>query len=414
MRNALLLSYYFPPEPEAGALRAGYLKKYLCELGWNVDVVSRELAGCASTPDVVRVRDRLSPARSGAVEGASASVPKGRLRGSVLRKSAGFLCFPDRQVGWLPSATTAAARLIGRRQYHALLSTGPPHSAHLAAALLSKRFRIPWIADYRDLWTGNPYQNAVRSGPLSAIVERVVMRRASSISTVAPALEDTLKRLLPAASIHVIPNGPDIALEASIEPATPAAFNICYTGLLYNGKRCPDPLFAAIRHLRDERQAAGRLVTIDFYGPDEAYVLDRAKAFDVADCVKASGVIPRDEVLRKQREAAVLLILLNMDPRTAGEFGSKIFEYMSARRPILAIGPPHSVVRSLLQESGIGLFAADARACAEALLQLYESYQSGRHEFVQNPQWKPFDARQMARAFAGLLDSASTAALRET
>jgi len=413
MRNALLLSYYFPPEPEAGALRAGYLKKYLSELGWNVDVVSRELAGCDSTPDVLRVRDRLSPAKGRPLE-ASSSIRKRRFAGNVLRKSAGFLCFPDRQVGWLPAATSAAARLIGRTQYHALLSTGPPHSAHLAAALLSKRFRIPWIADYRDLWTGNPYQNAVRSGPLSAMVERAVMRHASSISTVAPALEETLKRLLPAASIHVIPNGPDISPEAPIEPSAPAAFNICYTGLLYNGKRCPDPLFAAIRQLRDRQHPAGRLVTVDFYGPDKAYILDRAQAFGVADCVNACGVIPREEVLRKQRQAAVLLILLNMDPRTAGEFGSKIFEYISARRPILAIGPAHSVLRSLLQESGIGLFAASAAACAGALAQLYERYQSGQHEFVQNPQWKPFDARQMARAFAGLLDSASTAAIRET
>jgi len=413
MRNALLLSYYFPPEPEAGALRAGYLKKYLSELGWNVDVVSRELAGCDSTPDVLRVRDRLSPAKGRTVE-ASPSIPKRRPASNVLRKSAGFLCFPDRQVGWLPAATSAATRLIGRTRYHALLSTGPPHSAHLAAALLSKRFRIPWIADYRDLWTGNPYQNAVRSGPLSALVERAVMRHASSISTVAPALEETLKRLLPAASIHVIPNGPDIAPEAPIEHSAPAAFNICYTGLLYNGKRCPDPLFAAIRQLRDRQHAAGRLVTIDFYGPDEAYTLDRAQAFGVADCVNARGVIPREEVVRRQRQAAVLLILLNMDPRTAGEFGSKIFEYISARRPILAIGPAHSVLRSLLRESGIGLFAANAGACADALAQLYERYQSGQHEFAPNPQWKPFDARQMARAFAGLLDSASTAAIRET
>ncbi|HUZ49165.1 MAG TPA: glycosyltransferase [Candidatus Dormibacteraeota bacterium] len=413
MRNALLLSYYFPPEPEAGALRAGYMKKYLSELGWNVDVVSRELAGCQSTADVVRVRDRLSPSKARTVV-ASPNVPKRSFAGAILRESAGFLCFPDRQVGWLPAATSAATRLIGRRQYHALLSTGPPHSAHLAAALLSKRFRIPWVADYRDLWTGNPYQNVIRSGPLSAVLERTVMRYASSISIVAPALQDTLKRLLPAASIHVIPNGPDVVAEAPIESSAPTAFTICYTGLLYNGKRCPDPLFAAIRQLRDRQHAAGRLVTTDFYGPDEIYIRERAQAFDVADCVNASGIIPRDEVVRKQRQAAVLLILLNMDPRTAGEFGSKIFEYISARRPILAIGPANSVLRPLLQESGIGLFAADACACADALVQLYEGYQSGRHEFVQNPQWKPFDARQMARAFAGLLDSASTAAIRET
>lgn len=413
MKSALLLSYYFPPEPEAGAQRAGYLKKYLSELGWNLDVVSRELAGCDSTPDVLRVRDRLSPAK-GRTVAATPGISKKRLAGNVLRKAAGFLCFPDRQVGWLPAATSAASRLIGRTHYHALLSTGPPHSAHLAAALLSKRFRIPWIADYRDLWTGNPYQNAVRSGPLSAIVERTVMRRASSISTVAPALEETLKHLLPSASIHVIPNGPDIAPEAPVEPAAPTVFNICYTGLLYNGKRCPDPLFAAIRQLRATQHAAGHLVKIDFYGPDEAYILDRAQAFGVADCVKASGVIPRDEVIRKQRQAAVLLILLNMDPRTAGEFGSKIFEYISARRPILAIGPTHSVLRPLLEESGIGLFAASATACAGALVQLYERYRRGQHEFDRNPEWKPFDARQMASAFAGLLDSASTAAIRET
>src|SRR6185312_11950773 len=142
---------------------------------------------------------------------------------------------------------------------------------------------------------------------------------------------------------------------------------------MYDGTRSPELLFAAIHALRSEGDAAGS-VSVRFYGPNSDHVGVLARKYGVDDAVVQFGTVARHEALRAQCEASDLLIFLNMDQSTAHEMGSKILEYVAARRPILAFGPPNSVVRTYLADRQFGWFASSVEEAKAALRSAHDRW----------------------------------------
>jgi hypothetical protein len=112
--------------------------------------------------------------------------------------------------------------------------------------------------------------------------------------------------------------------------------------------------------------------------------------------------------MHAQRAAAALLIFLNMDPATAGETGSKYLEYLGARRPILAFGPPNSALREAIVSNRLGWFASNAQEAMDALRAAYSRYVSGRYEATIDERAFP-SAPELAGRFAECLDAALNA-----
>jgi glycosyltransferase involved in cell wall biosynthesis len=171
---------------------------------------------------------------------------------------------------------------------------------------------------------------------------------------------------------------------------------------MYDGYRTPVLLFEALAALRREDDDAAR-ARIVFYGPNSDHVLDAARAHGVDDLVELRGTVPRAQALAAQRAASDVLIFLSMDPSTAHELGSKVVEYAGARRPILAFGPPRSVMREHLRQQGLGWFASDVTEAKAALRSAYRRFESG--EWEVHAGGAVFEARELARAFAAQLDA---------
>ncbi len=180
---------------------------------------------------------------------------------------------------------------------------------------------------------------------------------------------------------------------------------------MYDGKRTPDLLFAAIARLREERHPAGMQVRVDFYGPSSDNVIPAAHEHQVADAVTHHGIVPRTRAMQAQAGSAGLLIFLNMDPGTASETGSKYLEYLGARKPIVALGPQESVMRGLIERNGLGYFASNSDDAAHALKLLHDRYVSGHCSIDPDPRQFP-NAIDLAGAFAAELDEAITAGSR--
>jgi hypothetical protein len=173
---------------------------------------------------------------------------------------------------------------------------------------------------------------------------------------------------------------------------------------MYDGKRSPELLFEALRVLRDRGEPAGD-ARVHFYGPNSEFVRDVARRYGLAESVVCHGTIPRCEALLSQRAAAALLIFLNMDPATGNEMGSKYLEYLGARRPILAFGPPNSVMRGFTHEHRLGWFAASVDEATNALREAHERFVAGDFELPVDPVAFP-SARELAQRFARVLDGA--------
>lgn len=404
MKRLLLIAYHFPPEPASGALRPGYLAKYLPEFGWDVTVLTRRLPLLRAQPVIEAnvwgerfehsVRQRLG------VNGSTGRVSPFR---RLLRHMKESLFFPDRTAGWIVPAVRSARKAAPGGGFDAVLSTAMPASAHVAGGAIAALYRLPWIADYRDLWFGNPTapQRSRLRRSFERHLERALMSRVSAIVTVSQPLADRLAALH-RTNVAVIPNAFDPADWKEIEALQPRAFELCFTGSMYDGARTPALLFEALAALRDQGDPAGE-ARVHFYGPNSAHIGDLAQRYCIQANVVLHGTVPRSQALRAQRSASDLLIFLNMDRSTRHELGSKIFEYAGAQRPILAFGPRGSVVRDYLDRHRLGWFSADLSEATAALRAAHRRFLCGEHAVVAPPD-AVLDARNLARSFAAVLE----------
>jgi glycosyltransferase involved in cell wall biosynthesis len=402
----LLVTYHFPPEPVAGAQRPGYLATYLPEFGWDVSVLTRPLgeapeiaARVVAAPVLGASLERnVRSALNGHAPARTASAPR-----RALRWAKEALLFPDRTAAWVPPAIARGLAASAESRFDAVLSTAMPASVHIVAATIARSRGLPWIADYRDLWSGNPYlhRGAARARAERAL-ERFLIRRAQTITTISTPLGVSLERLH-GRRVEVISNAYDPREWSRYDAIAPRSFEFCYTGSLYDGRRSPRLLFEALGALRREGDAAGE-TRLHFFGPNSGEVHGLACRYGVDSLVEEHGTVARADALAAQRRASNLLILLNLDESTAHELGSKIFEYAGARRPIVAFGPRASVMREYLARHHLGWFASDLDEAKAALRAAHRRFVAGDLE-LELGRGAVLDARDLAGSFAERLNA---------
>ena len=183
-------------------------------------------------------------------------------------------------------------------------------------------------------------------------------------------------------------------------------FTISYTGVLYKGKRDPSKLFKALRELIDEKKLNPSNIDVRFYGPKEEWLNEEIIKNGLQSIVKDYGLVSRETALKIQKESHILLLLLWDHPEEAGVYTGKLFDYLAAQRPILAIGTTKGVVSELLHETDVGDYTTSVEDIKisiekyynEYLTQGYVSY-NGRAEKVDQ-----YSQREMAKKFAKLMD----------
>ena len=405
MKQVLLLAHAFPPDTTAGALRPAFLARYLPEFGWEATVLTRgpgepsfpaRVVSAGEVGASMQERARETFTKAGAAEHSP-------LR-AALRAAKNSVLFPDLTATWIPPAVRIGSRLLDERRFDAILGTALPASVHVIGGILARRSSIPWIADYRDPWAGNAYvwKGHVRKA-LEETVERTLLTRAAAITTISEPIAARLRAFHHRTDVPVIPNGYDAAMWNGLLTVAPTRFDLCFTGSMYDGKRSPDLLFQALRDLRAAGEPAATTARVQFYGQESSNVDVSATRFEVTSIVERHGIVPRAEAMRALRSSAILLIFLNMDPTTADEMGSKYLEYIGARRPILAFGPPNSVMRTFIKRHRLGWFASTADEAKLALRAAYARFVAGDVELTLDTNEFP-TARDLARRFAEVLD----------
>jgi len=424
MRRVLFVSFFFPPSNVVGAIRASKLAKYLPVHGWEPTVltvdrfVSRPdtLAMELPAPHIVRApfwdpvgallaRKRSSGSASAANPASTAGLGPGPglARGwltALARSLPGVTTMhvPDRAFPWYGPAVGVGLRILRARRYDALLSTSPPPTAHLVAATLSGLTGVPWVADYRDLWSGN---HATSLGPVRRRIEQEIERRclsgASAIVSVSNPFGEGIGRLH-GRRVQVVSNGFDPA--EVVEP-TPAAviapapvdggpLTLTYTGAIYSEYQDPAPLLAGIARLRDRGALApGELMT-HFYGSDQGPLPALVAQYGVGDFVRCHGFVPRAEAVAAQRVADALVVLDWNAPEERGVLPLKALEYLQARRPILVVGTRRdALLVRLLGEARVGTHCTSAREVAATLaawIAQRKTSRTGRLPYAGDPE----------------------------
>jgi hypothetical protein len=242
---------------------------------------------------------------------------------------------------------------------------------------LSRAHDVPWVAEFRDLWSDNPYYeySSLRRRVERAWDQRVVTR-ASALVTVSPAWKRHLEAryglpTIVAMNGFVAEDFPEVP-PVSPEPAGP--LRIVYTGHIYQGYRDPTPLFAAIRDVG----ATPSDLIVEFIGGEVESVRALAVSCGVADLVQAHPPVSYRRALELQLHADVLLHLQWCDPKDEGTIAGKIFDYLYTRRPILGIALEDSVAAKIIHERKAGLVTNNvAKIAAQLRTWLHAKQSSG-------------------------------------
>lgn len=427
MNKVLIITYHFPPRPTVASLRPLGLARYLPEFGWEARILT---AALPARPDpqfeVVETPRRDSAILSWgkrlfkldteqALMAQTAQLKKKlRIKSErspldVLLTAVGEVtAYPDPQKGWRRFAIKAGEDLLRHQNIKAMISCSPPVTSHIIAKTLKEEFKIPWVADLHDLWTQNYYYPY---SPLRKVVERRLeldtLSAADVLVTVSPPAAEELGALHGRKTVHSIPYGFDPAEVNTTPGKLTNKFTITYTGNIYPGKQSPEPLFAALRDLIAERSMAANDVEIRFYGPEAGWIDKQAGHYGLTAIVKQCGVVPREIALNKQRESQLLLLLKWNDLKQTGVYTAKIFEYLAARRPILAVGRFPDVVDELLSKTKAGVSAQTKEDVKASLLGLYQEYKStGAVSYAgDEAEIGKYSHRQTAERFASILDS---------
>jgi glycosyltransferase involved in cell wall biosynthesis len=375
-RRILVVSYYFPPSTAIGGARWAAMQRHLRRMGHDVTVITSGVHGklpSDAADGVVRTPDL---ARSGTLRALlrrpALPAPGAPTVDTVAPRLLTRVVVPDSLlVSWIPAALAEVRRAL-RGGIDCLVTTGPPDSSHLLGLALGSRSPA-WIADFRDGWRFEPLNPPWPTRPqrmLDARLERAVAESADVlIGATRPIAQDLARRL--GARAEWVPNGWDPELALAVQDAAAPRVSadgwatLVHTGTLSGPRgRDPRPLLRALRRLNAEagRHRRVRLVLAGRTTAQDQALLAEA---DLGEAVRHVGLLERSAALALQRGADALVLLTGTH---SSEATGKLFEYLAAGRPILALADANEAQRIVaLSGTGVTVPPADEERILAAL-----------------------------------------------
>ncbi len=423
MKKLLYVAYSFPPRPGVGSLRTKGIAKYLPEFGWQPIILTAALPGKPDPRYRVIETDyggdtsqRIS--RKLGLNPSKKLLDQVPLSAKTLQSDspffngvrdfvAGILIYPDEEEGWYSYAVEAAKKIIQQEPVDAILSCSAPVTSHIIASHLRQTSNIPWVADFRDLWSATHLHSydPIRKWRTLRL-EKKIMAPADALVTVSVPLANKLKSLHQQKPVYSITNGFDPEDGRKL-PLT-KKFSITHTGTIYNHYNSENLalFFKAIVELIQEKKVDKGKIEIRLIGKRRDWIDDIIKRNGLQGCASQQGEISRELSLNRQAESQILFNLLWSDTTEKGLYSAKIFEYLLAKRPILAVGGERDVLSELLEETEAGVHLMTLDTIKQFLFDSYSSfiktgvveYKGKEHEIMK------YSHREMAKKFAAVLD----------
>ncbi len=343
MKNVLIIASFWPYRQ--GSKRTIGLANYLPEFGWQPIILTPPLDGkpepqfrVIETPyrDVLgfwKKLFRLSPDEDirGQVKRRFGITFKKSLMDFFLTCGGAIINYPDLDRGWNPFAVKAGEELLQNEHIDAMISISPA-TRHLVASQLKARYKIPWIADFPDLWS---QISSYSYGPLRKLIDRRLelktLSNADALVSISHLWAEKLSMLHKGKPVYTITHGFDPAAVNTPPAKLTAKFTIIYTGIIYVGQQDPSKLFRALRDLISAGTINPDEIEVRFYGPREEWLAREIEEYELSGVVKQYGIVPQHTAIEKQRESQLLLLLDWDDPQEKGSYTGKIFEYLGHR-----------------------------------------------------------------------------------
>ena len=400
MIKVLIITYYWPPAGGSGVQRWLKFVKYLRDFDiepivFTVDNPSYAINDAAlknEIPEGIEVIKQpiwepndLFSFLGSKNKGVSAGFlsPNPSAIGKMLHYIRANYFIPDARKFWIKPSVKKLKNYLKNNRVDLIISTGPPHSVHLIAKELKDACKLPWIADFRDPWTDIDYFHQL---PLTKKaknrhfqMEKDVVQTADAVLVVGKTMQETYQKLN--VNTHVIYNGFDTKKENDSKIRLDKEFSLTHIGLM-NNDRNHEILWQVISELCIENEGFKNDFKLNLIGKIAPEVLDSIKEFDLKDYVTITNYVPHNQVLEFQKKSQVLLLSVNNVPSAKGILTGKIFEYLNAKRPIVAIAPSEGDLAAILNEcnAGVCIDFTDKEKLKNVLLNFYADYKNSNLE----------------------------------
>ncbi len=438
MKKVLILAYDFPPYVSVGGLRPYSWYKYLKEFGIHPVIVTRQwenkygnaldyIAPSASNKTIIEETDFGTIIRTPYKPNLSNRLllKYGANKYKLIRKIiSAYYEFAQYfyTTGYTKELYKEAHRYLKENKVDVIIATGSPFVLFSVASKLSRKYTIPWIADYRDLWS--QYGDIEKNPFLRTFYqtfEKRIMRNVSQITTVSEFLEHKLRSLGIGKPFHILPNGYDHELidqVANITP-NPDCLNIAFVGTIYDWHPWESFISKYCQFILQHPEVS---MKVNFYGVNTE---ERIKSFILGDYPKIithfsfTPRLPNREVLGKLAQNHVMLLF-----NYYSYMGTKIFDYMGIKRKMILCysddkeaknlkekyykieeidGISKTLQADLIQETNSGIVVKDAHHLEIVLLDLWQEFQTTKKIACDSSGIEKYSRREQVEKLARII-----------
>jgi len=433
LKKVLILAYSFPPAGGGRVRRAMKFVKYLPAFGWKpivltvkkprVDVYDytllKELPGDLT---VIRTSSLELPNPFPALRQKTVNAVEKKddfkfkintFVFRVLNKIKASIFIPDTRIGWIPFAVFRGIRIAKREKIDAIMVTAEPFSSFISGVMIKLFTQRPLILDYRDEWSeNNKYVFSEKGKILRKIeefLEGICIRYADRVISVTDGIVDNFcKRYTQyKGKFTCITNGfdADDFKEMGKPKNDRDTFTISYTGAIYK-RRFPQRLFEAVFDLIKEKPELSRTLRLDFMGeicPETRYLFENSK---IKELIRVHGFLNHKDAIDRIKDSNALLYIEDDINNSDRILPAKLFEYMAAKRPVLAL-VRNGTAKQTVIKGKIGFVAdpTDMGELKKTLLELYDSYYKKGLEFRPDDEFiNQFSRKDLTAKLASVLE----------
>jgi glycosyltransferase involved in cell wall biosynthesis len=379
-RKVLIITYYWPPSGGVGVQRWLHFALNLKKMGWEpiiytpenpqFEIQDENLELLAANIPVVKTKiwepfsffhKLTSSKEKGSIQqGLALEKTKKSFKDKLFVWIRGNVFVPDARIFWIKPSVGFLKNYISENNIDTIITTGPPHSMHLIGYGLKKgNPALKWVADFRDPWSDWDILEKLQTGKLAMMrhrkLEKNVLRTANAVLTVSSRLAQALdSKYERSRKVDVILNGVTVPKQELSKIPNDEKFIIGYFGML-NEIRDPQILWEALENMCSENADFHQRLEIKLGGIVSGSIKERLEnSVWLKGKVIFLGYLSHEEVFDQYRQCNLLLLLLNKTDNAKWILPVKFFEYLSASKPILTLGPADSDLGDILAQYNVG------------------------------------------------------------
>ena len=438
MKKVLLISSLFPPAGGVGVQRNLKYVKYLPQFGWQTFVLTiksdyfflQDEELLKDIPKNTRIfrTSCLKPKQRDfswvKLDTEKKLDRKNKIK-NVLRSIIKFIekeiIIPDIWIGWFPFALFTGNKMAKRNKINVIFCSGPAFTSFLIGYILSKISKLPLVLDYRDGWILNTdkqtYSCNTFKKMIISTIEKTILKHASQIIFVSESLLENYcqKFEFIKKKSNIITNGFDINdfyyKNPSIIPSEKKRVVISDFGncSMIGRKHFIALLLDIVKNIADHQNNLQDKLKIMFIGIIPQDMKKQIKNhYHLENIIKTTNFVPHNQALKLMQDSDILLLLVDISPNNKDIFSGKLFEYLGARKPILAFGPKDGAAAKVIRETKSGIVIDYETETKKEMIEKTSSFigqvLNNQFKIDNNKSLKKYERKELTHQLADILD----------